>query len=228
MEVEVHHLLESLVVGDVVHVVEEAAARAPDGMRDHHRGEHARRRGGVHRTELAALDAAADERREHRHAALDHLARVELGQVGELEELPVHEAVDDLERRRTEVVPPVAHSALEDVAHGAALLGERLLGALDVSQRALADDRPKELFLVREVEVDGPLGDAGAPGDVLELGACQAALAEHLEGGVEDLARPLLGESAPAGLGFRGLSRHSEYMTEWSTIAVIDWLVNRG
>ena len=64
-----------------------------------------------------------------------------------------------------------------------------------------ADDFAEELFLVGEVEVDGALRDTGAACDVVEPRAGEAAFAEDLEGGVEDLLGALFGEAAPARTG---------------------------
>ena len=75
-----------------------------------------------------------------------------------------------------------------------------LLALLDLRHDGVPHHLAKELFLVREVEIDGALGEAGALGDVLEPGGGEAALAEHRERGVEDLLRPLLGKAAPARL----------------------------
>jgi hypothetical protein len=62
----------------------------------------------------------------------------------------------------------------------------------------VAHDAAEQLFLVREVEVDRALRDAGALGDVLEASGGETALREHREGGVEDLLGALFRQSAPA------------------------------
>jgi hypothetical protein len=55
----------------------------------------------------------------------------------------------------------------------------------------------EELFLAGEVEVDGPLGDAGPVGDFVEPGTGNAGFPEHFERGAEDLLGPFAGFAAP-------------------------------
>src|SRR4051812_39655230 len=75
----------------------------------------------------------------------------------------------------------------------------RLRGGLSQSvDHDGAHDFTEELFLVREVQVDGALGHACAAGDIVEAGPGEAALAEYFEGGVEDLTWPLFGQPTPA------------------------------
>ena len=81
------------------------------------------------------------------------------------------------------------------------MLLERRFAALDELDHRGADDPAEQLFLVREVEVDRALRDAGPLGDVLEPRRGESALREHREGGVEDLLGALLGEAAPAWFG---------------------------
>ena len=61
-----------------------------------------------------------------------------------------------------------------------------------------ADDFAEKLFLVREVQVDGALGDTGAACDIVESRAGEAAFSKDVESGLEDLARPLFREPSPA------------------------------
>ena len=67
-------------------------------------------------------------------------------------------------------------------------LAELALALFELADDGVADHLPKQRFLVREVEVDGALGEPGALGDILEPRAREAALAEYLERGREDLA----------------------------------------
>ena len=64
-----------------------------------------------------------------------------------------------------------------------------------------ADDLAEELFLVREVEIDRAFRDPGATGDIVEPRAGEAALAEDIERGLEDLAGALFGKPSPAWSG---------------------------
>jgi hypothetical protein len=59
------------------------------------------------------------------------------------------------------------------------------------------DHRPEEVVLVPEVVVEGALGDAGPPGDLVDGGGREALLAEQVTGGADE--RP------PGGLGLGGL-----------------------
>ncbi len=89
----------------------------------------------------------------------------------------------------------LAHVALELLDRIAfARLGRGLAQSIDDDG---AHDFAEQLFLVREVQVDGAFGDAGTARDVVEPGAGEAALVEDLERGVEDLAWPFLGQAAP-------------------------------
>src|SRR6185295_16216013 len=56
-------------------------------------------------------------------------------------------------------------------------------------------------FLGVEIEIDGPLADAGRAGDVLDLGAGKAALAEDDERGVENFVGTRVGAALPAAGG---------------------------
>ena len=68
-------------------------------------------------------------------------------------------------------------------------------------QQVEADDHPaadhlaKQRFLVREVEIDGALRDAGEPGDVFEPRFVEPIGGEGGEGGGDDLGFALLGRS---------------------------------
>src|SRR5437868_2546399 len=74
--------------------------------------------------------------------------------------------------------------------------GEAAAGGLEARADGLPNDLAEERFLVREVEVDGALGDPGASGDVVEAGAVEPLLVEDGEGGVEDLLWSLVRGSA--------------------------------
>jgi hypothetical protein len=81
----------------------------------------------------------------------------------------------------------------------------------------VADHLLEERFLVGEVEIDRALGDAGAPGDVVQPSAGEAVLAELLEGGRQDLLRSLLREAAPLGIfDDAGLRHKTDEVTDRS------------
>jgi hypothetical protein len=61
----------------------------------------------------------------------------------------------------------------------------------------VSDGLPEELVLVGEVEVDGALGDPGAPRNLVEGGIAYSSLAEDLEGRLEDLLRSMRWLPAP-------------------------------
>src|SRR5207344_1565125 len=112
-----------------------------------------RREHGIHTTKVPAIDAAADHSREQLVGGLHDLSTVELGEIGEVVQLPGHEPEDRLEFRRTNEVPVCAEVALERIDRVAfARLGGCLTEAVHDDG---PDDLAEELFLVGEVEVDG-------------------------------------------------------------------------
>src|SRR5690348_11644169 len=60
------------------------------------------------------------------------------------------------------------------------------------------DRADEEIFLRREIMVDGPLGDADLRRDVLEFRVCVTALGEDVQRGFEELVRPVVGAALPA------------------------------
>jgi hypothetical protein len=110
-----------------------------------------------------------------------------------------------------------------ELEHGiiAAGVRGRLAEAIDDDG---ANDLAEELFLVREVQINGAFRDAGSARDIVESGAGEAAFSEDFEGGVEDLAWPLFREASPAwsaatGLCGAGRSGHrylGSEITDWS------------
>ena len=73
-----------------------------------------------------------------------------------------------------------------------------LLRGLDHGDDLGLDDRAEEFLLAREVEVDRPLRDTGAAGDLVEARPFETSVAEDLEGGLDELAGAVLRESNPA------------------------------
>ena len=70
------------------------------------------------------------------------------------------------------------------------MLGHDLLALRDRRHDRLAHHRFEQRFLVLEVEVDRPFGDAGMAGHFLELRRLVAPLDEDLERRRDDLGRP--------------------------------------
>src|SRR5262249_6382431 len=64
---------------------------------------------------------------------------------------------------------------------------DRLLEARHQLLEGLLDRAHQQLFLVLEVEVDGPLGDARAVRDALHRGLAQPEVRDHLARGAQDL-----------------------------------------
>jgi hypothetical protein len=147
--------------------------------------------------ELSGLDTARDDAGENAHGAHGHLLDELLVQIGEVVQLAQNEAVENLERRRAEVVPGVAQIGAELFARGGALRDHGFDGC-DVPRWNLADHLAEERFLVGEVEIDGALGDARRAGDVFQPSRSEPAFAKDLERCVEDLARAFAGEAPPA------------------------------
>ena len=77
-------------------------------------------------------------------------------------------------------------------------------GLADARDDVIAHHRLEEVFLVLEVEVERPLGDAGARGDVVEPGARIALFDEEFERGGDQFGRPCFLAAFPAGLGNGG------------------------
>jgi hypothetical protein len=110
-------------------------------------------------------------------------------------QLTEYEAVNGDENRRANERPVASHECEELIPWGAGNIGS--LCPVDCRDGRLPDHLTEELFLVGEVEVDGALGDSGAFGDILESGVGEAAFAENLESGLNDLVGPVLGASTP-------------------------------
>ena len=111
-------------------------------------------------------------------------------------ELAGDELLDGLELWRTDEVPVGAQVSLELIDGVVfASFGGCLTQPIDDDG---ANDLAEELFLVREVEVNGAFGDAGAACDVVEPRAGEAAFPEDVESGLEDLAGPLFRKPPPA------------------------------
>src|SRR6202049_3286276 len=202
MEIELGHLPENVLVLLVAEERHSGVLIAPDSVHDGERDQHARR---YHRIDLAELAGGYslpnDSTQQLRPAGYDFVS-VELGQIGKLVELTEDETVDRAEDRRADELPVGPHCGAELLCRRS--LPDCFLAPLDCGDGGLPDHLAKELFLVGEVEVDGALGDSGAIGDVLESGVGEAAFAEDLESGLDDLLGPVLGSSSPfwlCGLG---------------------------
>src|SRR5258707_1180280 len=85
---------------------------------------------------------------------------------------------------------------------------DQRLAADDVGHHGLAHHRLEQLFLVGEVKVERPLGDAGAPRDILQPGRGETAFGEAGDTRGDDLARPGVLAPPPAGRWGRNRQRH--------------------
>src|SRR3954469_2334650 len=168
---------------------------APYPVHDGEGNEHASGGHWVDVAELTGVDAPADDAAQEAEAASDDFVGVELGEVGELVELAKDEAVDGAKDRRADEGPVSAHGSAELLGGGA--LAGNFLSRLDGVDGGLPDHLAEELFLIGEVEVDGPFGDPGAISYVLEPGVGEPAFPENLERGLDDLLRPVVGLSSP-------------------------------
>src|SRR5690349_4195322 len=186
---EVEELLEDLLVGDVSQHLEQVSPSAPCGV-GHRRGSHeACGKNRVDASEVSAVDAALDYAGDELVRGFDDFASVELGEVGEVVELAGHQLEDRLEFGGPNEVPMGAQVRSELFGRIIGRRGDAFSVFLFRVDDYGADDVAEELFLVREVEINGAFRDTGAFGDVVEFGAGQSAFAEDLESGVEDLAR---------------------------------------
>src|SRR5207248_4155324 len=173
--------------------LEEIAVAAPHCVHEEHRAEHPRRNGGVDLSEFTVAHTTLDDAGDQTQNALDDFATVKAREVGEVAQLRVNEAEQRGEIRRSEKAPIPAYELRERVRRRLLRGGGKLaLGALDLGDDGVANDFAKQLFLVREVEIDGALREAGALGDVLETGGSETALAEDGERRIDDLLRSLL------------------------------------
>ena len=168
---------------------------APNTVHDGERHQHSGSYHWIDLTELASLDTSPNDSTEQLESARDDFVGVEPGEIGELMQLAEDESINGTEDRRADEFPIAAH-------HGTELLGwsslsDRFFARLDGSDGGLPDHLAEEIFLVGEVEVNGPLGDSGPFGDILEAGLGEAAFAEHFEGGLDDLLGPVLRASSP-------------------------------
>ena len=96
-----------------------------------------------------------------------------------------------------------AQAAAQVARLGADLAGARLVGFLDVVVVG-ADDR----VLALEIVVSGAEREAGPPGDVAHRRLVEAALAEQIERGRDDLAAGLLAAGALRQRPHRRLFEH--------------------
>ncbi len=80
------------------------------------------------------------------------------------------------------------------VAAGVGADGRQLAGQVAHLDDDVVDEGPEQVFLRREVQVEGAVRDLGGVADVVDPGRVIATLGEHDQGGVEQLAHvPLAG-----------------------------------
>src|SRR6266545_2080844 len=200
MEIEIDMGVE--ITGDVEtfgHASGERFAR-DDGV---HQGRHGelRRERHIQSPELARLDTALEDAAHQAMAARHDFLVIEAGQLGKIAGLRDHQTRDTGEWRLADQPEILAYQPLEEIARTAGEGLRERLALLDHRHDRLTDQRFEQRFLVLEVEVDRALRDAGAAGDILELGGRKPAVGKDLQRGADDLFRPGVFPSAPAGFG---------------------------
>jgi len=196
MEIELRDLAKNLIVLFMAEEGDAGVLVAPDRV---HYGERDKHPGSDHRIDLAefaSFGAPANDSTEESESACGNLFSVEAREIGELVQLAEDKAVQGIEDWRADEGPVPAHCPEELLAGGTAL-ARRPFAGFDGCDRGMADYLAEELFLIREVEVNGAFGDSGACGNILEPGFGQSALTEDLERGLDDLLRPVFRSSAP-------------------------------
>ena len=185
--------------------------------------------------DLAARDAELDQRAHAGEPARDHFAVVEIGDRRKARPLGDDQAHDVAAPRRRDLLDEGLGKPFEHVAHRSAGRRRRLQPADQRHDRG-PDQFLEHRFLVLEVQVDRALGDAGAPGDVVEPRRGKAARDEFIHRRLDDRRAPLgraLGAvgwraSAPAvRRGQSGLARPSRPRC-FAGFAGSDWLVSRA
>src|SRR5215204_240196 len=110
----------------------------------------------------------------------------------------LHQKTDHREPLLRHGSEPASHKQAESSRYGCGLVPQQLI---DTSERFLApmlDGAEQQLFLVREVVVDGALRDAGRLAHVLEPRVPVAAFGEYGERGIENLVRARVWTTFPA------------------------------
>ena len=123
--------------------------------------------------QFAARRRAAHDRAQRRGHALDHLVIVELGELRE----PRAFGDDQPDHVLAAGAEDLAHEKVGDGFRDDARrqVGDlRGLDGADHRAQRRAHELLEQALLVAEVEIDRALGDAGAPGDVIEAGRGEA------------------------------------------------------
>src|SRR5665213_1743262 len=215
-EVEVNQLVVHLFIAACLQAWKELPLAAPHRARGKERDEHSASNCRIDRPELTGLDSPRDYSGDKLLPAQNHFCAVEFNEVREVVQLADDDSIDDREGRRAHESPVVLHE------------GQQLLASGTQSWNSLAsDDRldncrshhfAKKRFLVREVEIDRSLGNAGASSDVFKPRTRQAVLAKYFERGSQNLLWAFFRKPPPTRL--RNFSRHGslEYITDRSVI----------
>src|SRR5215469_15463023 len=150
-------------------------------------------------SKLAGRDADLQYAAKQRHTAIDDFFAVKAREVRKIAGF----RDDDLwnsARRRAGEFGPAAYQLCEQGGGGLRLAdsAQQRLAALEVRHQRLRDHRLEQFFLVREVEIEGALGDAGAVRHIVEPGRGKAMLGKASQRRVEDFAGASLLAPAPA------------------------------
>ncbi len=153
---------------------------APDDRHQRGRDQQLRKARQRIGSELAPLDRQLQSCPQHRHHVRDHLAVVELSELGEAGSLR-HDQPQDVLARRAE---DLGHERIRDHLHHGpdGQRGERR--CLDLPHDRAhhgAHELLEQALLVGEVEIDGALGDAGARRHVVEPRGRKSIRGEFLE-----------------------------------------------
>src|SRR5215510_9518722 len=122
-------------------------------------------------------------------ATSHHFLVIKAGKLGKVLRLGDHQAWDAGERGFADQPEVLADQLLEQLARAAGEALRQRFSLRDDGNDRLTNQRLEQRFLAVEVQVDRALGDAGATGDVLELGGRKPAVRKDLERGADDLLR---------------------------------------
>ena len=156
-------------------------------------------------------DAPLEHLLDQAAGAQDHFVKVEPGQLREVARAPPGPRGRSgvISSSRMRVYMP-RDQLDQEVAGGASMRADSASPSASSGDDLGAHHLAEERFLGVEVEVDGALAHAGEAGDVVDLGAGEAGLAEDRQGGIENLVGACLGPALPAGRGERAVESGSD------------------
>src|SRR6476661_5861939 len=197
VEVQVNQSFDRLLFGERLRIEAVEEALHLRGMHQH-RAEPPRAKPVRAPAKLPAGHAALQDLLDQAPGTQDHFIKVEPGQFGEVWQLTLHHPGQLYHRLAPQAAVHAPDQLRQQLAGGAVerthedfRLGER---GNDLGAHHLAEQG----FLGIEVAVDRALADPGEAGDVFDLGAGEASLAEDGKGGLEDLIGPRVRAALPA------------------------------